>query len=293
MMYGPVVVGVDDLEHSRRAWEVAAHEALMRETPLWLVHAYHWTPPVAFGVSVGAEFEESARGVAEALLDEAVELVQAAHPGLAVRTAPMGGPIPQVLVEVCADASLVVVGDRGRGGFSGLMLGSAALRAVTRTHVPVMVVRGAEDGGTGPVVVGADVLDPVSGPELLEFAFAEAAMREVGLHVVHAWDDDTYLYLRVGGEYVTDHFKAVAADRERRLDALLAPWQEKHPGVRLSRQMFAGSPAQVLIESSRLAGVVVVGGRVRASGHDGLRVGALAHTVLHHAHCPVTVVPEH
>jgi nucleotide-binding universal stress UspA family protein len=85
----------------------------------------------------------------------------------------------------------------------------------------------------------------------------------------------------------------VVADREQRLDALLAPWRDKHPGVPLSRQLFTAPASRVLVESSWLADLVVVGGRARGAGHEGLRLGALAYTVLHHAHCPVAVVPEH
>ena len=97
----------------------------------------------------------------------------------------------------------------------------------------------------------------------------------------------------VDGEYVTGRFPTVAAERERRLDELLAPWREKFPAVPLSRQMFPASPSRILVDSSRSAGLVVLGGRIRATGHDGLRIGALAHTVLHHAYCPVVIVPEH
>jgi nucleotide-binding universal stress UspA family protein len=101
-----------------------------------------------------------------------------------------------------------------------------------------------------------------------------------------------YLYLTVGGEYVSEQFDAQAAERDKQLDALLAPWREKHPAVSVSPQMFASPPSRALVESSRLADLIVLGGRARAEGHEGLRVGALAHTVLHHAHCPVVIVPE-
>jgi nucleotide-binding universal stress UspA family protein len=292
VVYGPVVVGVDDLEHSRRTLDVAAREAQMREVPLWLVHAYRWISPVVDGGRLETVREEAARGEAEALLDDAAALVHVEYPTLAVEKAPMCGPAAEVLVEGCPAASLIVVGDRGRGGFVDLTLGTVALRAVTRTHVPTMVVRGAEEHGARYVLVGVDVDDPASGPDLLEFAFTEAELRGVGLYAVHAWEDDRHLHLTGNGQYAADRFRATAADRDRRLRELLSPWQEKFPDVRFAWQVFAGSPTRVLVESSRAADVVVLGGRVRSEGRDGLRVGALVHAVLHHAHCPVVVVPE-
>ena len=59
---------------------------------------------------------EAMKASAVALLDEAVAHVHADHPELATRIVPVTGPAPQVLVEACPDASLLVVGGRGRGG---------------------------------------------------------------------------------------------------------------------------------------------------------------------------------
>jgi nucleotide-binding universal stress UspA family protein len=290
---GPVVVGIDDVEHSKHALDLAAREAQLRDVPLWLVHAYQWIPTAAFGVSVGIEAEGTLRTAAEALLDEAAALVRTEHPGLAVQTVPAGGPAAQVLDEACPDASVMVIGGRGRGGFSGLMLGSVALRVLSQAHVPVMVVRGEVRTPSGHVLVGVDVEEPASGPELLEFAFGEAVLRQADVHVVHAWEDPRYLYLTVGGQYVTEQFDAQVAEREKQLDTLLAPWREKFPDVSVSRQVFASPPSRALVESSRQSDLIVLGGRVRSEGHEGLRVGALAHAILHHAHCPVLIVPEH
>jgi nucleotide-binding universal stress UspA family protein len=68
----PVVVGFDDTEHSAKAIEYAAAEAIARQVPLRLVHAYRWMPaPAAVGVPLGEVPMEDIRKAVTAMLDEA------------------------------------------------------------------------------------------------------------------------------------------------------------------------------------------------------------------------------
>jgi nucleotide-binding universal stress UspA family protein len=85
----------------------------------------------------------------------------------------------------------------------------------------------------------------------------------------------------------------MAVDRRRTLEAALEPCADKYSDIACSRQMLAGSPGRVLVEASRLADLVVLGGRIRTDRHEGTRVGAVARAVLQHAHSPVVIVPEH
>ena len=73
---------------------------------------------------------------------------------------------------------------------------------------------------------------------------------------------------------------------------LLEPWSKRFPDLHVADQVFTGSPSRLLVDSTRLADLLVIGGRVRAEDRPGMSAGALAHTVLHHAHCPVAIVPE-
>jgi nucleotide-binding universal stress UspA family protein len=291
-MSGPVVVGIDDLEHSKHALEVAAHEARIRGVPLWLVHAYQWLPTVAFGVSAGIGAEEALRRAAAELLDEAVALIRAEHPGLSMETVPVGGAAATVLNEACADAGLLVVGGRGRGGFAGQLLGSVALRVLNHAHVPVMVVRGPARVRTGRVVVGVDLDAPATGPAVLEFAVAEAELREADVTALNVWEDPTYLYHQAAAPFAPDVVGTVRTVLRKELDGELGPAADRHPSVAVSPQIFLGSPARVLVDSSPLADVLVLGGRTRHEGHEGMRIGAVAHAVLHHATCPVVIVPD-
>lgn len=64
------------------------------------------------------------------------------------------------------------------------------------------------------------------------------------------------------------------------------------PTVPVISDVVAGPPAKLLVEATELADLVVIGGRAHER-RDGMRVGAIAHPVLHHASCPVAVVAEH
>ena len=126
-MTAPVVVGLDDLDHSARAVAVAVREAELRGAPLWLGHAYQWVPPVASGLMPGGDTPEGAvRDAADDLLVSAVKLVHQEHPDLDVHSYAMSGPAATCLADLAKEAALLVVGGRGRGGFAGLALGSAA-----------------------------------------------------------------------------------------------------------------------------------------------------------------------
>ena len=75
------------------------------------------------------------------MLREAVERARSDHPAVNVETAVIEGPPARVLVALSADADLLVVGSRGRGGFSELLLGSVSQQCVHHARCPVTVVR--------------------------------------------------------------------------------------------------------------------------------------------------------
>ncbi|WP_030488453.1 universal stress protein [Micromonospora chokoriensis] len=136
---GPVLVGVDGSESSRLAAGYAADEAALRDVPLVLVHV---GPPDG-GRTVPEEIEESqAAYQAEAvrLLADASAVVRAEHPDLVVREHPVwAAGAAQGLVEASGTASLLVVGTRGRAGFTGMLLGSVSQAAIQHAHCPVLV----------------------------------------------------------------------------------------------------------------------------------------------------------
>jgi nucleotide-binding universal stress UspA family protein len=292
-MDGAVVVGVDYFEGGDALISAAAREARLREAALWLVHACPGYAS-ASGGPTGFTPDEAVRDAARDRLAVLADRIRAVHPDLRIHTAVLTSPAALALGEVASQtAGLVVVGGRGRGGFAGQLLGSVSLRVLAHAGCPVLVVRGEGPHTTGRVMVGVDVDDPVTGPDVLGFAFEEASRRGADLYAFFAWEDPAVLYAYGSSVYMQDQ-RMTALKRSRAgLDQALAPWIAKYPELRVAGEVLTGVPATLLVEATQLSDLVVVGAKRRGDGHDGMRVGALAHTLLHHAHCPVAVVPEH
>lgn len=292
-MTGPVVVGVDDFEHSDRLIAVAAREADLRGTALWLAHAYHSFTPATHGVEPGYAPEQILHDTVVEQLTSLAAKVRAEHSGLRVETAAMAGPAATALAQLADLASLLVVGGRGRGGVTGQLLGSVSLGVLAQAACPVLVARGSYERNTQRIMLGIDVhQDPRTGPEVLEFAFKEAARRQAGIYAFYAWEDPAASYAYGAKIFAhADHVAALERGREK-LEAALAPWQEMYPEVPVTSDVLAGLPAKLMVEATELADLLVIGGGTY-EGRDGMRVGAIAHTVLHHASCPVAIVPEH
>ncbi|WP_413761377.1 universal stress protein [Streptomyces sp. MMBL 11-3] len=81
------------------------------------------------------------------------------------------------------------------------------------------------------------------------------------------------------------------AEKEHALVAALRPWCGKFPDVTVTETVVEGRPGRELVWASARAAPVVVGHRARGT-RPGTHVGAVAQAVLHHAGCPVAVVPH-
>lgn len=143
---GRIVVGVDGSVHATKALAWAVEEAGRRGATVRAVHA--WRYPY-FGTGLdGVPIPESVlQGVedgARQTLEQAVDRVP--HAGITVERVLVMGPAAQVLVEAAADAELLVVGSRGRGGFAGLLLGSVSQQCAHHAPCPVVIVPAEEDG---------------------------------------------------------------------------------------------------------------------------------------------------
>jgi nucleotide-binding universal stress UspA family protein len=141
----PVVVGVDDGPNSQPAVEWAYAEASARSAPLVALHAWWWEEPSALmGSPTGDEgWEEDWTALAESrrvMMGEMLAGGREKYPDVEVRTEFVRGDATTALEEASGDAQLLVVGTRGRGGFTGLLLGSVSSRALHHSRCPVVVV---------------------------------------------------------------------------------------------------------------------------------------------------------
>jgi nucleotide-binding universal stress UspA family protein len=80
------------------------------------------------------------------------------------------------------------------------------------------------------------------------------------------------------------------AQEERALTSeVLAGWQENYPDVRVTSVTTRNHPVDALVDASKTAALLVIGGR-RRGRIGGALLGSIGHGVLHGAHCPVAVV---
>nr|WP_246597665.1 universal stress protein [Nocardia tengchongensis] len=137
---GSVVVGVDCSRTSEVAIGAAFAEASERRTGLVAMHAWSDWDTGQFAGDVGSAMSGNLDDIEEAVLAERLAGWQEKYPDVEVsREVALAGAAAE-LNELSKTAQLVVVGNRGRGGFAGLLLGSTAHYLVQHAHCPVMVV---------------------------------------------------------------------------------------------------------------------------------------------------------
>lgn len=295
-----IMVGFDGSAESRAAAEWAAREARLRGLPLRLLEVREPLPePVAQAPVLGAE-SASADGW-DGARREAAEGLRLRHPGVEVAEEQTAGRPHEVLAEAAEAADLLVLGSRGMGAFAGFLVGSVGLAVVARAERPVVLVRAGEQAAdehepdpTGipsaatryrPVLLGVDADRPDDA--VIRFAFAEAARRGTGLRVVHGWNLPPYYVHGLPAD--PEMYQRVSAEQAATLTKALLPWRAEFGDVEVTEESFGGSPSIRLIEASRESSLVVVGRRVRRNPF-GIRVGPIAHAVLHHSAAPVAVV---
>lgn len=269
-----VVVGVDGSLISVRALDVAADEAARRGAELRVVYAV-------------PDSDESGP-----VLASAVTRLGTRHPELSVVTrGAVGGPV-RTLVRESDGADLVVVGTRGMGGVTGLLLGSVSLRLAAHVHSPLLVVRGDHPCDDGRAVLLG--LEGDADEDAAVYAFREAERRGTPLRVLHSWT-----HRHVAPELpslipATSPGQDRLARQDRAEDAVprftMARLRERHPAVEVESRTVRTGPAHALLEATRDCAVVVVGAH-RRTNRLGPQLGTVAHTLLHRSHCPVVVVP--
>ncbi|WP_367325289.1 universal stress protein [Streptomyces sp. HUAS ZL42] len=286
----PLVVGVDGSDSSLVAVDWAVDEAARHGLPLRLVYASLWERYEGSVPSVGLE-RPSERVLADNIVGAAAERARLRNPEVKVSVDVVPEEAADALLSAGHNAYALVTGSRGRGELAGLLLGSVSLAVAARAYCPVIVVRGDKAGVAGTherIVLGAG--EPAAGGEAVRYAFREAEARGGVLDVVRAWRcpaHETADHPLLAGDPAHLHEERASA----LLDALLHDAVADHPGVRVRRSTVEGPARSVLLRRSAAADLVIIGAR-RRSGYFGLQLGRVGHTLLHHADCPVAIVPQ-
>ncbi|MFJ1706658.1 universal stress protein [Kitasatospora sp. NPDC088346] len=267
----PVAVGVDTSAASLAAADWAATEAALRDRPLRVLHALPLMPHLLPTGTSRSPLDGST------LLQEVRHVLAVRYPLVRARTEEVHDIATTALVAAGEDAEVLVLAARGDGGFPGLRIGSTALHVAARAACPtVLLPTEAPDSGLrDQVAVAVDARRPHGAA--LDFAFDAARRHDLPLRVLHAFP-------AAGRPGRTGEREGEAA----LLAAVLAPWQAAHPDVEVRADTEPSGAGLLLVEASAKARLLVLGRRPSAPGG---RLGPVAHAVLHHAACPVALVP--
>lgn len=282
---GAIVVGVTGRGRETAALLFAAECARREDAEVVLVHAFGETlpaPPPSILITY-AEARDVAQWVVKEVEQEFEELTGGS---LAYRMAALVGTPKHVLVELSREARMIVLQHRDSHWLGRLFVGSTANGVASHSDCPVVSVpTGWEPDQTpGEVVVG--VHEDGAPRQVLEAAFHWSAAIGAPLRVVHAW------HLEAGyDDIITDRVATAWRDGQmRELEAATSGLRDSHPTVPVELEVRHQWPAQLLVDDSTVASLVVVG---RHAGHGRVleHLGSVARTVLREAKSPVMVVP--
>ncbi|WP_410870037.1 universal stress protein [Nocardia sp. A7] len=278
-MNSPVVVGIDGSSASLEALRWAVDYADGCRAPLRLVYASglsmsHGPRTTERAFSERALNARSAEILAEA---EKLALESTAQPGRIEIATTVAEHEPAVsLLAHARGANMLVVGAQGIDAIERGVLGSVSVAVADRADCPVTIVPTAPLGhpspGRLPVVVGVD--GTPSGKPALEFAFAEARRRVVGVVAVTAW----FTSFRHSSR------REARAHTIARQARVLADPVLRHPAVPVERVVLEGRPARHLLHEADGAQLLVLGRRSPTPP------GAVTHAVLPWTPVPVIIV---
>lgn len=282
-----IIVGVDGSESAAGALRWAQREAQLRTAQLTAVMAWglldqhHPDPSIPFNPHYGPD---DARAALHAYVTDALGAVTGVH--LKTRN-----DIPdQTLLAMSENASLLVLGGRGLGGFKGMLLGAVSYKCLHQARCPVAIVRGNHahlDGEPERIVVGYDGSD--TSRAAVAWAVEEARTRHAHLHVIHCWN----AYYGGADAYGLAAIDPTMYERPAQdlLDHALDGIDTAGLTEDIDRSLVCDNAPHAVLEAAKGADLIVLGSR-GVGGFEGLLVGSTTAQVVHHASCPVVVLPQ-
>ncbi|NUU05420.1 universal stress protein [Leifsonia sp. C5G2] len=309
---GAVVVGHDGSRHADLALARAIEFAELFTAPLVIVRAWHLdsdVPAYTRILATDPTLPDIADDIRRSLLDDCAPRLSE-HPDLPVDYRVELGGAANVLSDLSTGARMLVVGSRGLGGLSGLLLGSVTARCLHQATCPVLIVRngGTEHSATqddpfstragmrqladmrpGSIVIGYD--GSKDSDRALEIALQFATALAAPIDVIRCWTIDDHppgLLWRDG--YVPSFDEASETVRTQ-LEAAVAAIAERHPEADLQCIGALGDPGQTLVRATAAAALLVVGSRGRG-GFRSLLLGSVSTHSAQRATCPTLVIPH-
>ncbi|KUJ41278.1 stress-inducible protein [Streptomyces albus subsp. albus] len=285
-----VTVGLDGSAESLSAARWAAAEAHRLGCALHLLHA--WVLLASAPQGIPAERDQNFW--AEHIVHDAAKELHRLHPDLRITEGLVAEEASAALLEAAEQSRMLVLGSRGLGTMESFFLGDTSLHVTVHADQPVVLVRAVPEVEESPpsaetigVVLGLSLHG--SGDSLLRFSFDAAAGRRMPLYVVHGKTLPLTAHTPWGVK--PDTAEEHRREAETRLTEALRPWRERYPQVRVVDSVRLESPAHAVMRAARDADLLVVG---RRRHHRPLtpHLGAVAQAAVHHAGCPVAVVPH-
>jgi nucleotide-binding universal stress UspA family protein len=284
-----IIVGMDQSDSAAAALRWAVREGDQRGWPVMALlawgHLDHHLLDDADGVDHLYD-EETARKT----LDEAVARAVGAGVATTVETTVVHETPAEALIDAAAEASLLVVGARGMGGFKSLLLGSVSNKCVHRASCPVVVVRAGADQAprwTERILVGVDGSDAANCALGWALDAARAHRIETEVEVLYAWRSAAITSAAAPVVLAWDPLQEAAQHTlGTAVDAA------NTDGLDVRRTLVFDAPAHAILDAAGDADLVVISSRGRGNVR-GMLLGSVSQQVIHHAPCPVVVVPSH
>ncbi|HEU5268912.1 MAG TPA: universal stress protein [Jatrophihabitans sp.] len=278
-----VGVAIDGSAASSAAVRWAAVEAARNGGRLKVIHvcevnsAYLWAIP---------DLPEQLQELSRPTVSEAVRLARQTEPGIEVTDWTLVGPAVRMLLLASEYADLIVLGRSGRSSLAAHMVGSTTYRMAAHAHCPVVAIPEPATDETGPreprrVIVG--IADRPTRGHAIDFAIAEADRHGADLLAVKAWSG-------LGGPGTEPALRE--SEELDQVNQLLATHLARHsPDLPAATMLRAGSPSSVLSGLCRPDDLLVLG-QHRHGPFVPPSIRKVVADCLHHAACPVAVVPE-